>query len=162
MDKGLYFLTEDKGFYNGREENFFGMVFFLAKTVVNMSPQYTKWCKNTTFRAYISQIHRFFIFQEKIMISEFWKYNGYNEVPLYFYKSENKIFFILRTKKGKYRKQSPKNYILLHLLVYCWGILRLCLAQKNHNLVVTGTRRIVKREASLSLDARLSTRKVAV
>ena len=36
----------------------------------------------------------FFIFQETIMILELLKYNGYNEVLLYFYEYENKIFFL--------------------------------------------------------------------
>ena len=90
------------------EKRIFLEWFFLAKTVVNMSPPYTKRCKNTTFRVYVFQIHRFFIFQEKIMISEFWKYNGYNEVLLYFYESENN-FFYFKNKESKIWKTVPKK-----------------------------------------------------
>ena len=47
------------------EKNFCLEWFFLAKTVVIMSPRYTKRCENTTFRVYVFQIHRFFIFLRK-------------------------------------------------------------------------------------------------
>ena len=39
-------MGEKRIFFNG----------FLAKTVLNMSPQNTKRCKNTTFRVYVFQI----------------------------------------------------------------------------------------------------------
>ena len=65
----------------------------------------------------------------KIMILDFWKYNGYNGVPLYFHKSEIMIFNEI-LKNQKFLKTYPQNVVFLHLLVYRGDIWRPVLAKK--------------------------------
>ena len=66
------------------------------------------------------------------MILDFWKYNGYNEVPLYFHKSE---FMIFNEKKiNKSIENIPQNVVFLKPLVYCGDICRPILAKKSFYL----------------------------
>ena len=63
----------------------------------NMSPQYIKRCKNTKFLSYVFPFI-FFLYHLKSWFLDFWKYNGYNGVPLYFHKSEISIFVLKKLK----------------------------------------------------------------
>ena len=101
----------------------------LAKTGLHMHPGYTKRCKNTKFWGCVFHILRFFLNFIKIMILDFWKYNGYNGVSIYFHNSEIMIFndFFLNLKMWK---TYPQNVVFLHVLVYRGYIWRPVLAKQ--------------------------------
>ena len=91
----------------GDKRNFVKRLFWLKQASIRLH-DIPKDAKIQHLGFMFSKFIDFFIFQEQIMISEFWKYNGYNEVLLYFYESKIMIFYFKNKKKSK-MENSPQK-----------------------------------------------------
>ena len=94
----------------GEKRNLVKRLFWLKQASLCLH-DIPKYAKIQNFGDVFSTFLDFFLNFIKIMILDFWKYNGYNGVPLYFNKSEIMIFN-KNKNKSKNLENVPQNFCI--------------------------------------------------